>query len=53
MKRVCLSATATLAITVLIACAGNSTNNPVGPSVPAPPATTPASALVIIFRSPI
>ncbi len=45
MKRVCL-ATATLAITILTACAGNSVDNPVAPSLPASPGTT-VTALVI------
>jgi len=45
MKRVCL-ATATLAITILTACAGHSVDNPVSPSLPASPGTT-VTALVI------
>src|SRR5262245_9859943 len=48
MKRVCL-ATATLAITSLMACSGNSVDNPVAPSpsLPAAPAGPAVSAVVI------
>jgi len=51
MKRVCLSASASLAFAALIACGGKSTESPTAPSLPATPG--PAVSAVIVTNAAV